>query len=189
MISRMVKAWIDLEWNTRTIWTRRWTRLRAANSGYRGMMHYRMGSDSAPDRIAAIRGLLADDPNLAEVLSDRGVRRYSRSGSASVRMPSGTGCPRTYPISRRCAQAATGATGTLRSRARAGTRCAPSTEPPRAQSRDDLPLHRRPSGAAHAHARAVPIRAGPHDRSVQRPVPEARKSPGRRLRACVRSPA
>ena len=45
---------------------------------------------------------------------------------ASVRMPSGTGCPRTYPISRRCAQAATGITGTLRSRARAGTRCAPS---------------------------------------------------------------
>ena len=32
------------------------------------MMHYCMGSDSAPDCIAAIRGLLADDPDLAEVL-------------------------------------------------------------------------------------------------------------------------
>lgn len=39
------------------------------------MMHYRMGNDSAPDRIAAMRGLLADDPDLAEVLSSREMRR------------------------------------------------------------------------------------------------------------------
>ena len=40
-----------------------------------------MGSDSAPDRIAAMRGLLADDPDLAEVLSGREMRRNSRTGS------------------------------------------------------------------------------------------------------------
>ena len=45
-------------------------------------MHYRMGSDSAPDRTAAMRGLLADDPDLAEVLGGRETRRNSRSGSS-----------------------------------------------------------------------------------------------------------
>ena len=45
-------------------------------------MHYRVGSGSAPDCIAAIRGLLADDPDLAEVLGGREMRRNSRSGSS-----------------------------------------------------------------------------------------------------------
>ena len=54
---------------------------------------------------------------------------------------------------------------------------------------DRLPRHSRPSAATHARARAEPIRAGPHDRGDQQPVPEAREGPDRRLRACVRSPA
>ena len=44
------------------------------------MMHYRMGSDSAPDRIDAIRGFLADDLAITEVLGGREMRRYSRNG-------------------------------------------------------------------------------------------------------------
>ena len=83
MIFRMVKVGVDLAGYIRAIcaprW--RWIWLRATNSGYAGMMHYRMGSDSAPDRIAAMRGLLADDPDLAEVLSGREMRRNSRTGS------------------------------------------------------------------------------------------------------------
>ena len=54
----------------------------AAGSGCAGMMHYRMGSDSAPDRIDAIRGFLAvDDLDITEVLGGREMRRYSRSVS------------------------------------------------------------------------------------------------------------
>ena len=45
------------------------------------MVHYRMGSDSVPSRIDAIRGVLADDPDLAEVLGGREMRRSSRSVS------------------------------------------------------------------------------------------------------------
>ena len=47
-----------------------------------GMMHYHAGSDSAPDRIDAIRDFLADDLDLAEDMGDREMRRYSRSASA-----------------------------------------------------------------------------------------------------------
>ena len=47
-------------------------------------MHYRMESDSAPDCIAAIRGLLADDPDLAEILGGREMRRNSRNGSGPL---------------------------------------------------------------------------------------------------------
>ena len=56
-------------------------RVRAADSGCAGMMHYCMGSDSAPDRIDAIRRLLADDLDLAEVLGGREMKRNSRTGS------------------------------------------------------------------------------------------------------------
>ena len=41
------------------------------------MMHYRVGSDSAPDRIDAIRDLLADD------MGEREMRRYSRTVSTN----------------------------------------------------------------------------------------------------------
>ena len=84
MISRMVKVGVDLAGHIRAICAPRWIWLRAANSGYAGVMYYRMGSDSAPDRIAAIRGLLADDPDLAEVLGGRETRRYSCSASPPV---------------------------------------------------------------------------------------------------------
>ena len=47
----------------------------------------------------------------------------------------------------------------------------------------------RPERSVREAARADGVLVGRHDRSDQRPVPEARKSPGRRLRACVRSPA
>ena len=60
---------------------RRWAWLRAAGSGCAGMMHYRMGSDSAPDRIDAIRGFLAADPATTEVVGGREMRRYSRTVS------------------------------------------------------------------------------------------------------------
>ena len=56
-------------------------RFTAADSGCAGMMHYCMGSDSTPDRIDAIRRLLADDLDLAEVLGGREMRRTSRSAS------------------------------------------------------------------------------------------------------------
>ena len=58
-------------------------RLGAADAVRAGMMHYRMRSDSAPDRIDAIRGLFADDLDLTEVSGGREMRRISRSASLS----------------------------------------------------------------------------------------------------------
>lgn len=49
------------------------------------MMHYRMGSDSAPYLIDAIQGLLADDLDLAEVLGGREMRRYLRNVTHALR--------------------------------------------------------------------------------------------------------
>ena len=49
-----------------------------------GMMHYSMGSDSALDRIDAIRGLPVYDLDLAEVLGGREMRQYSRTVSRSL---------------------------------------------------------------------------------------------------------
>ena len=51
-----------------------WQRSRGAPEF--GMMHYCEGSDSAPDRIDAIRDLLADDLDLAEEMGEREMRRY-----------------------------------------------------------------------------------------------------------------
>ena len=45
------------------------------------MMHYCVGSDSAPDRIDVIRDLHADDLDLAEDMGGREMRRYLRTGS------------------------------------------------------------------------------------------------------------
>ena len=84
IILRMIKVNVDLEGSIRATCARRWMRLRTADSGYGGMMHYRMGSDSVPSRIDAIRGLLADDPDLAEVLGGREMRRNSRTVSIST---------------------------------------------------------------------------------------------------------
>ena len=50
-------------------------RVRAVDSGCAGMMHYCMGSDSAPDPIDAIRGHLADDLDSAEAMGGREMRR------------------------------------------------------------------------------------------------------------------
>ena len=47
-------------------------RFGAADAVRDGMMHYRMGSDSAPDRIDAVRGLFADDLDLTEGLGRSG---------------------------------------------------------------------------------------------------------------------
>ena len=55
------------------------------------MMHYRMGSDSAPDRIDAIRGFLADDLAITEVLGSREMRRYSRSVASLSLLSTPTG--------------------------------------------------------------------------------------------------
>ena len=73
-------------------------------------------------------------------------------------------------VTRRCTEAATGPAGVLNSRA--GSPCAPGSEPPRASSSDDLPEPCRPSAAATARPRAEPQR-----RSHQRSVPEAQEGP------------
>ena len=51
----------------------------------RALEQQRLGSDSVPDRIDAIRSLLADNRDLAEVVGDREMRQNSRSGS--LRLP------------------------------------------------------------------------------------------------------
>ena len=50
-------------------------RVGAAVSGSTGMMHCRMGSDPAPDRIDTIGGLLAYDLEVAEDMGGREMRR------------------------------------------------------------------------------------------------------------------
>ena len=77
----MAQVNVDLYGHIRAPCARRWAWLKAAGSGCAGMMHYRMGNDSAPDRIDAIRGFLADDPAITEVLGGLEMRRYSRTGS------------------------------------------------------------------------------------------------------------
>ena len=62
-------------------------RLGAADALRAGMMHYRMGSDSAPDRIDAIRGLFADDLDLTEDSGGREMRQYSRTVSPAPLSP------------------------------------------------------------------------------------------------------
>ena len=49
------------------------------------MMHYCEGSDSAPDRIDAIRDVLADDLDLAEDRRAEPARRHRRAGFGSQR--------------------------------------------------------------------------------------------------------
>ena len=58
------------------------------------MMHYRMGTDSAPNRIDAIRGVLADDLDLAEVLGGLETRRNSRTVTGRDGSKSADGYPR-----------------------------------------------------------------------------------------------
>ena len=55
--------------------------LGTADSGCAGMMHYRIGIDSAPSCGDAIRSLVADDLNIAAIMESRVMKRSSRSGS------------------------------------------------------------------------------------------------------------
>ena len=53
------------------------------------MMHYRMGSDSAPDRLGAIRGFLADDLAITEILGGREMILFIRSHATGATLDLG----------------------------------------------------------------------------------------------------